>query len=1030
MCGATECTDSRRINAEWLAPAVQATGTCPPNTPGSVVSLFMTFLRQTARQIFDRHPHALDHVWVILPSRRAVTVFETELARCSDRPFLAPHTLAVDDFITQAAGVQLIDPVSLLFETYEVFRQIDEKVQFDEFIGWAGVLLADFDRIDQHLVSPTELFSYLTAAKALERWNVDRPAGAKPIIETSGTTHYFQLFENLQTAYHALHARLDAQGLAYRGMAYRRLAVDVETLVRDNSAYEKLYFLGFNALSRAEERVLNVLVTAQKAELIWDADPYYLNDFNQEAGLFLRKYREQPWSGQWPRPADGLLARTPKTIRMVGVETATMQAKVAGKIYADWSANANPQTAPKTAIVLADETLLVPMLYALDDSVNDLNVTMGLSLRQSLLFTLVDAVFDLQQTRVEFSPKKGEKPGRKVSKFHHRQVLKVLNHPFVQQYARLRNLQSPPDTDGQSQPLLGWIVTQIVSKQKVYLEKKEMRRLSPGPDGKPDPLLQTLFKRWLMDKPLSAIRTLYDLTDQLREVYAHTQDAIEIEYLYLFYSLLKQLESTLARQTTPVTVKSFRTFLNELIRQTTIPFATEGNSRLQVMGMLETRALDFERVIILSANEGVLPQARRLNSLIPFDISNELGLPTYREQEAVMAYHFYRLLQRASDVVLIYTTTTDAYGTAKGEPSRYLRQIEHELVPRSGGRVRLLKPVVRFGRPDRAAFGRTQPDHDQQAAPVELTIPKTARTEAKIMTLLAKGLYPTTLNQFVSCSMQFYFRRIMGIREEDDIEERIGKAEFGNWIHHTLERIDKYYRMPGLPVTEAVILHILDEEFAKEMKGRVAESGMNLLQYDLAKRLVLEFLAKQDELPNLEVVSTEQILTTTLDVVLPSGYPLRVRVAGKIDRIERVGDSIRVVDYKTGQVDLPKSAPKDLEDRLQHRADYDKMRQLWLYKYLAIKTIAETGGLPRDKTGTNHYPAGGLPVSAGFYSFRRIGDGLIENPVAFADGDYVEKSEEIIRQLVLAMLDADEPFRKTDQIETCVYCDFKGMCGR
>ncbi len=1002
----------------------------------------MTFLRETARTIFARHGTALDHVWVILPTRRAVTVFLQELATCADRPVLAPHALAVDDFITQASGLQLIDPVSLLFDAFEVFRQIDERVQFDEFVGWASVLLADFDRIDQQLIDPAELFSYLTAAKALDRWNLALPVGAPPITETPATTRYFQLFQNLERAYADLRQRLLDQGLAYRGMAYRHLATNVGPLLVKNEAYEKIYFVGFNALSAAEEVIFKTLIDradgqSGKAEAIWDADPYYLNDTNQEAGQFLRRYREMPWSGKWPaRKADSRLTGTNKTIRIVGVETASMQAKVAGKIYADWvsgedqDGNKDSPRSVKTAIVLADETLLVPVLYGLDSSVRELNVTMGLSLRQSLLFTLVDALFDLQQTRVEF-PVKDKATGetRKVTipKFHHRQVLKILNHPFVQQYARLKNLQSMPDPKtGQTQPLLAWIAARLVADQKVYLEKKEMRTLVVTAEGRPDPLLALLFKRWNLARPLSAIRVLYDMTDLLRDVYSQTQDAIEIEYLYLFYTLLKQLENTIGRQTSEVTVKSFRSFLNELIRQTTIPFTSEGQSRLQVMGMLETRALDFDRVIILSANEGVLPAPRRLNSLIPFDISAELKLPTYREQEAVMAYHFYRLLQRATDIVLIYTNTTDAYGNAKGEPSRYLRQIEHELVPRSGGRVRLLKPTVQFGQPNQLPGG---------ARPVvaELTVPKSPTIRGKLMTLLTKhGLYPTTLNQYVSCSMRFYFSRVIGIHEQEDIEERMGAAEFGTWIHDTLETLDKEFRLLGLPVTEADLLRVLDEKFTKTMRGRVAESGINLLSYGTAKQLMLEFLRYQNELTDLDVVSTEQTLSSYVDVRLDTGATVRVRIAGKIDRIERVNGAIRIVDYKTGDVKL-KSAPKNLEATILTDADADKLRQVWLYKYLALNTIAKTGGLPRNKIGDSveNYPvAANTPVEAGFYSFRKLKEGLLLNPVAFADGDYVEKSEELIREFVRQILDETVPFQKTEKLDACKYCDFKGMCSR
>ena len=1048
----------------------------------------MTFLQQTAQRIFETHGPSLSDVWVILPTRRAVSVFLDELAALSDRPFLAPHTLAVDDFITQAAGVQLIDSVSLLFELYDVFREIDPLVEFEQFIGWASVLLADFDRIDQYLVSTSELFSYLTAAKALERWQIDRPASAGPLVETPGTARYFKLFENLHVAYDALHQRLTEQGMAYRGMAYRLLAQNVEALIRDNLAYERIYFVGFNALSRAEEHIIRILVDAQKAELIWDVDSYYLNDRRQEAGEFLRRYRDNGWFFSKQNREDltqlsNNLLGTEKNIRVVGVPNASMQAKVAGKLYSEWQREKGegqrgkgmgygaedeqslpPSPAaprPKTAIVLADETLLVPVLYALDDSVTDLNVTMGLSLRSSLLFTLVDTLFEMQRTVHEFRTKDGR--DLRIPKFHHRHVVKVLNHPFVKQYERIRGVKWPGGVSESGavlppEPLFQWMAKEIVQHQRVYMTESELWEL-----GQDDPLIRVLFARWPDEDPMKAIQTFYNLTDMLRDVYRTSQDAIEIEYLYLFYTLLRQLEATLEQRgkgsevreagvghggkgdelsdgkslppllralpaapgAPPVTIRSFRQFLYELIRQTSIPFTSEGKSQLQVMGMLETRALDFERVIVLSVNEGVLPQSRKINSLIPFDIASELNLPTYREQEAVMAYHFYRLLQRAKEIVLLHTTSTDAYGNSKGEPSRFIRQIEHELAPQSKGLIRISYPTVRFGRSGT----------DKLADLTDLSIPKTPDIHKKLVTLLTtRGLYPSYLNQFVSCSMRFYFSRVVNISEEEDIEEKMGAAEFGSWLHKVMERLDLEYRLKGLPINEPLIKTLLEEEFGKSMKGRVIESGMNLLLYDLAQKLMLDFQRQQNALTGLTVIGTEQTLDTTLEVPLNEQQTIRVRIAGKIDRIEKFGDQIRVVDYKTGKVDLSEKTPKDLSEKLLRDGREDKMRQLWLYRYLTLKNISELGGLPRDRAKRDIFPASGMPVEAGFYSFRDIAGGFKSNPVRFDDNDdpaqYIHDSEELLRELIRQMLDPNEPFRKTGQLETCQYCDFKGICGR
>ncbi len=370
-----------------------------------------------------------------------------------------------------------------------------------------------------------------------------------------------------------------------------------------------------------------------------------------------------------------------------------------------------------------------------------------------------------------------------------------------------------------------------------------------------------------------------------------------------------------------------------------------------------------------------------------------------------MAYHFYRLLQRASEIVLIHTTSPDAYGMAKGEPSRFIRQIEHELVPASKGNIILSRPTVRFG------------DALRPAGLSELSVPKTDSIRRAMREMLTgKGLYPTALNQFVSCSMRFYFGRIVKISEQEDVEESMGAADFGNWLHHTLEALDQDYRMKGLPVTAAIVEQLLKEKYTEVIRGQQADTGHNMLLYHMGQTLMQQFQAEQNML-NPSVVSTEQTFQTVLDVEV-DGEIWPVKIAGKIDRIERFEGQIRIVDYKTGKVKLP--SVRDLREKLPTNTDdgWEKVRQLWLYKYLVLKNNRHEG----------------LPVTAGFYSFRALKEGLINNPVQFAGPDetpdeYIAESEEILRALIQKMV-SDEPFRKTQQLKTCEYCDYKKICGR
>ncbi|GAB3936870.1 PD-(D/E)XK nuclease family protein [Larkinella terrae] len=967
----------------------------------------------------------MDNVWVIVPTRRAVSTFQQHLSEHADTPFLSPHVLAVDDFIMQSAGVLLIDPVSLLFELFEVFKEIDDSLEFGRFLNWASILLTDFDRIDQYMISPSELFSYMTAAKALERWKLELPDGRAPKLETAGTQRYFKLFENLEIAYQALHDRLLAKGWAYRGMAYRLLANRVDELVRDNPAYEKLYFVGFNALSRSEEEIVKTLVKAQKAEMLWDTDSYYMQSRRQEAGKMLRTYKTAGWTGPWTWEEKNL-TETPKHIQIIGVPNASMQAKVASQLYRQKPVDDSESST--TALVLGDETLLLPVLYSLGGSVSDLNVTMGLSLQNSNLFTLVDALFEMQRTVAAFQKKDGSGTVF-IPKFNHRNVVKVLNHPFIRQYEQVESKASKTAPVRIVQRAINTITTDNL----VYLDEKQLLQMGDG-----SPLFEVLFRRWPDDKPLVIIHQFYALIDVLKEVYTDQQDAIETEYLYLFQNLLRQLETTLEREQRNelVTIKSLKQFLYELIRQTSIPFESEGGSALQVMGMLETRALDFDHLIILSVNEGVLPQSRKLNSLIPFDACVEVGLPTYQDQESVMSYHFYRLLQRAKNVSLLYVTSADAYGTSKGEKSRFIRQIEHELVPASGGNITVSYPTVRFGQ---------LADKKPVMLPFDtLEIPKSDAILAKLKRDLTAqfdpvknrtfgGIYPTSLNNFVSCSLKYYFSRVIKMEEDDEVSDGMDAAEFGQWIHNTLETLDQEHRMVGEEVTNETVIETLKRKYEETFANRMTESGMNRLLYRVAEDLMVRFNALQAEKygKNLEVLQTEEEWDAELLVETAIGT-IPIRIAGKIDRVERLrmpdgSVQIRVADYKTGKVEAKDADVKTI-DLLLTDALKDKARQLWLYQYLVYRKMLQNKGLQFgdewiDGTKTN--------VVAGFYSFRNLEGGFMENKLYLGPPEeFVVQTEMHLRKLIAELFDPNQPFRKTADKKICEWCDYRKLCGR
>lgn len=970
----------------------------------------LSFLHQVASHILKENGNSLDRITIVVPTRRAAFFVMQELANATTKAVISPKVEAVDDFVESVCTLEIEDPVHLLFELYETFKTIDPDVQFDRFMGWASVLLSDLDKIDQYLVKTDYLFDYLSEARALDRWQENLPEG-KTLKTGTGTKQYFSLFENIKIVYSTFRQKLLQNGKAYRGMAYRQLAEEVDHLLLQKTDFDKIYFAGFNAFTESEKTIIKALTKAGRAEVLWDTDSYYMyENTGVEAGKSLRDYQKSKTFGEWLWTEDNLVSSA-KDIRIYGVPNATLQTKVAGQLYAEMKKWDDPADPVPTAIVLADENLLMPMLYSLDDDVKDLNITMGLSLRNSMLYTLIDSVFELQQNVVEFRTKSGR--NARIPKFSHKSISKVLNHPFIRhyEYAVLKPLADKTNT------IIQETLWQITDGNRVFLSSDEMMELGQG-----NMLFQTLFTHWPRNNSKQVIHTFYALIDILREVYKEYKNALETEYLYLFYTLLKQFEQTLEDRPEVITLKTLRAFMFELIRQTRIPFSGEPISSLQILGMLETRALDFKRVIVLSVNEGIIPQAKRQNSLIPFDAAQAVGLPTHQHQEAVMSYHFYRLLQRASEIHMLYISTNDAPGG--GEKSRFIQQVEFEL-SQYNPNLKISNRTVSF-----ESVGTENIDED---------VPKDqAMIDAIRKYLGGKGLYPTHINELIRCSMQFYLKHIVGVQEADDVEEELGMDKIGTWIHASLEKLDNDFFLKAEDPSEKQIRTVLREEFDRLFRGYVTDLGLNKIYYEVGEQQVLTFLNHQlKQQPRRKILAAEQPLRTALHLVL-QGTETPVNVGGKIDRIEldEQTNTLFVMDYKTGSVEL--TGKQKVADPLRReeiiRSDPDRkagyVRQLWLYEYLMYRKMLDEKGL---SIGGKIYEFDQYLVKSGFYSFRDPTN-LIANPLELTEGldgrHFIEKSERILTEVLNDLLDPAIPFRKTDDTNTCSFCDFVGICGR
>ncbi|OON69312.1 PD-(D/E)XK nuclease family protein [Hymenobacter sp. CRA2] len=1028
----------------------------PASAPALDPAALQPFLRQAAQNLLSRYSGTeLSDLVVVVPTRRAVVYLKNELALAAPvgEALWSPRVTSMEDYMVDLAGVQVEEPIALQLLLYDILRELDPNLDFDLFTGWSRLLLDDFSNLDQNLADPANLFEYLSEAKALERWDLsDSPAPA------SATAAWFRFWDDLEKVYRRLRRRLKQDNLAYPGLAYR-LAVDAmqKRLKDDESKVPQHVCLGLGILSRAEQYLLRQLLKAGKAEVRFDTDQFYLQGSPNRAGLPFSRIREYldlgvEAFGFAETGAVDLLRTLPRQIRMIGVANNSMQGKVAGQLVVE-GLQLNPRGS--VAVVLPDETLLLPVLHGLPpEQVPQFNVTMGLSFRSTPLFNLIDLLFEVHLTGI----REGETASDYgVRRYHHLTVTKLLAHPFLRRYEHWIDQQ--PEQE-QFHGVLDQLCRQIIQRNAVLLTEDELREL-----GRHHPLVEALFRPWRNCDDV--VRACYEVIELLRDVYRQEHTAIEAEYLYLFYTLVRQLDSAFDCRAQRPSVRSFRRFLYEQMTRTRLPFSGEPIAQVQVMGLLETRALDFDHIIILSCNEQILPAPKRNNSLFPYDVLTKYGMPTYAEHEAATSHQFWRLLQRARRVDLVHILP-GSEGVQAGERSRFLLQIENDLRDQNPG-LELLDltasaTVLPNGQlvggeiargsataPAQQSLFSPQPDVSSpkpttaQKYEGDLVLEKDYEMRGAIRGLLERGLSASGLNQYLTCSLQFYFSRIAKFQETEGVREELGADVFGTAVHYVLEQLMTPFVAAGHPITAEDVaswlpqiptllergLALDDGAETENPRQQLPDEGLNHVLRGVGVRLVeryLDTLTQQiTETGPLKVVGLEEELHGTVFVDTKDGERVAVRLVGYADRVDELPDGRRrIIDYKTGAVHggglnllgsaRKKYSPTEALERLVSEAGggTDKVRQLWLYRLM----LAQRG-----------YAA----AEAAIIPLRSPDPKPLEADLSFMTAEgllFEETSLQAMTRLVDRMLDPEEPIRKTDDLNVCQYCPYKGICAR
>lgn len=826
-----------------------------------------TFISQVVKSILESEK-SIENQIIILPSKRAGVFFRDELLRQISYSTWGPTIYTIEDLVTEISSLKTIDNIQLLFSFYDVYlkHSVDNiHDTFDQFSKWATMALYDFNEIDRYLVCSEKLFGNLRDAKRIESWTPEEP--------TKLIKQFLRFWDRLEIYYNELKLKLESEGVAYQGMAFRMASERITDYLQELPKEKRFHFVGFNAINKAEESLITSILESGKAQIYWDVDSYYFDNEIQEAGSFLRQHSKN-WkffesnSFNWVQNN----FEKPKEVKIIGVPKMVGQAKVAGQILDELSLGASSDDKFRsTALVLADENLLLPTLNSLSDVVDNINITMGYPIRNTPMAGLFELIFKLHEKVVKLQRLDDDKP------FYYQDLLAILKHPIVKSY--LFDLGESSDK----------IIEEINSNNLVFVGQSDLDVLQNNK------LLQTIVSSW-KNNSSEAIKSCTRVVVILKDYYTNEADKhqLDLEYLFRFSQLFNQLSDLEKKHKHISDLKVLSSFFNQILNSETLSFRGEPLLGLQLMGMLETRVLDFETVILTSVNEGILPAGNSQNSFIPYDIKINSGLPTYQEKDAIYAYHFYRLIQRAKNVYLIYNTEADDFGS--GEKSRFVTQLINE-----GGDNINIEEYILSGKPSKSETKN-------------ISIIKNDEVLERLNDIGEKGFSPSALAMYLRNPLDFYYQKVLRLKEQDDVEEIAGYNTLGNVVHEVLEElytpfVGKFITAENVEKMFPNVEEITNQKFKKLYLNGDIEHGKNLLISKVAEEFVNNFLTTEIELLNkghqLKIIGLEKKMTADVFV---KELNKTVKIFGFIDRVDQLDGVIRVLDYKTG-----KAEKKDLK---------------------------------------------------------------------------------------------------------------------
>jgi len=920
---------------------------------------------------------------IVLPSERAKQYLQRALFAAYGKPVLAPKMLTIYQWIQQLTPETVLDKARLLLNLFEIHRKnakTQQDFSFDEYMAWGNILLSDFDELDRYLIDSRQLFRNLKDIKEIENWSF----GQEHLSESQ--KRFMEFWDRLPGYYQEFNQLLASKKTLYMGKAYRLVSENIQVVFQEKPEAHFL-FAGFNALSPAEMSIFKQLDQLGRGHILMDADTYYLKDKNNEAGAFMRSMLDYLGKKELPFVGNSLLKKA-RRVEVISCAQATGQARVVGSLLEGMEV----EKLQETLVLLADESLIVPLLKNIPKKVGKANITLGLPLRNSSLRTWVELIFRIQE---------GIEKYKRVTAYH-KDLIQAWNHPFVIAILDEQDLHA------------------------VHRREKEMRRWntvfqSPGAIVSPEilkELLTLLYTPWKNDWAL-ALQCVRGLNRFIHERLGE-EDAFEKALIQGFDHAIIDFENCIAEGIPDMSLRTFRALFNQQWTADSMAYYGNPVDGLQIMGLLETRLLDFKTIIVLGMNEGKMPPTNPIQTFVPMDLRRYFGMPTPREKQGLFAHHFYRLLHNCDEMYITYTTSSETLMSS--EPSRYLMQLELELA-RENSDFKLIRRDYTI-------------DSDDSQSNIKVVL-KTPEVFERLDELFAAGTSASAIKAYMACPLDFYYKYVLKFGEEKKVEEEVESNTFGTFIHTVLEKLYEPFarrnkagelvvpQPPSLHVEDIDLMlkkyeYLLRQVFSEHFKGNpeAFETGKNYLSFSMAMELTERFL-KFEKKKLLEagnrpvfIEALEEEFAHVLELEI-HGKVRAIRLKGFADRVDSWDGKIRIVDYKTGKVEegdvgakqvtfsgTPVEALLDLSKKSKH------FFQLMVYNYLYFQKY------------------GVVPEQSAIISFVKLHDSPFNiQPGQLRMEEVVEHFPEVFRQLLEELYDPETPFVHTDAyFNYCAYC--------